>query len=291
MDRASARTVSDSLEKNDRDEWTGYGTVVWHTSVEELRRIVPVDIAPGEDVRGYNVVLRKTRVYPIQGTLREWTLKPLLHAKVSIRAEAEEPITLLAPRPVNAPTGDFEFPALPEGRYALLVYRDDAPEAPPYAIPFESGEGIPGDPALGPILKSRHAVRIPPWRPVEGKVTILRPDPTAAPDPKAPMQAQQPKPIRRNPYAQPAPVIVSLTPAGRPFAARTDAVWLESSESSNWNAMEFPAKELPPGWYEFRVQAPEPWYVVSARGENTDLWENPILPCSRAGMILRLTSS
>ncbi len=273
-----ARIVSDSLEKNDRGEWTGYGTVVWHTSVEELRRIIPVDVAPGEDVRGYNVVLRKTRVYPIQGTLREWTLKPLLHAKVSVRAEAEEPVTLLEPRPVNALTGDFDFPALPEGHYALLVYRDDASEAPPYAIPFESGGGIPSDPALGPSLKSRHAVRIPPWRQVEGEVTIMRPDSTVVQDPKAPLEEPQPQPIRRNPHVQPAPVLVSLTPVGLHFAVRTDSVLLESAETSNWISMKFPAQDLPPGSYEFRVQAPEPWYVVSARGENKDLWESPIFP-------------
>lgn len=273
-----AGIVRESLVENDRGEWTGYGTVVWHTSVEELRRIVPVDVAPGEDVRGYNVVVRKTRVYPFRGTLRELSGALITRAKVSIRVEAEEPVTLLEPRPVNALTGDFDFPALPEGRYALLVYRDEAPGAPPYAIPLETGEGAAADPSLEPVLRSGYTVRIPPWRPIEGKVTIMREVASVASDPGASLEAPKPRPVRRNSYFQPAPVLVSLTPAGRQFSANTDALSLESAESRDWSSLEFPAAMLPPGGYEFKVQAPEPWYVVSARGENADLWRKPIFP-------------
>lgn len=35
--------------------------------------------------------------------------------------------------------------------------------------------------------------------------------------------------------------------------------------------MEFPAAALPPGDYHFGVQAPEPWYIVSARLGGIDL--------------------
>jgi hypothetical protein len=167
--------VAESLTQNDRGEWTGYGTVIWHTSVEEMRRIVPVDVSPGEDVRGYNVVLRMTRVYPFKGVLREWSGEPVLHAKVGIRAETEVPIVLLEPRSVNGLTGEFDFPALPEGRYSLLVYRDDAPDAPPYAIPLETSDGAPREGAADAGPDSRRVIQIPPWALIAGHVTVMRP--------------------------------------------------------------------------------------------------------------------
>lgn len=273
-----AQVVKESLEVNDRNEWTGYGSVVWHSSVEEMRRIVPVDIAPGEDVRGYNVVLRKTRVYPFRGTLREWSGEPILHAKIAIRAEDEEPVTLLEPRPVNALTGDFEFPALPEGHYSLLVYRDDAAEAPPYAIPMEAGDGERQNPELGPVRNSRYVVSIPPWALVAGRVVIQRPELNASPAPAG--QSGAPAPIRRNMdrWQPPASVQVSLTPAGPAVDTRADTLKLESAASADWHWMEFPAAWLPPGDYQFNVRAPAPWYVVSAWHEEEDLLDKWLLP-------------
>jgi hypothetical protein len=259
-----AGIVNESLKKNDRTEWAGYGTVVWHTSVEEMRRIIPVDVAPGEDVRGYNVVLRKTRVYPFKGTLREWSGEPAVHARVAIRAETEVPITLLEPRSVNPLTGDFDFPALPEGRYSLLVYRDEAPDAPPYAVPLETGDGAPRNIAG----EQRPVISVPPWALVAGHVTILRPEIATAAAPGAAASPLQPESARRSFInLQPAPVLVTLTPAG----PGTDAMNLESSDAAYWNGMEFPPAMLPPGNYQFSVQAPEPWYVVSARWEGEDL--------------------
>ncbi|MDR3719481.1 MAG: carboxypeptidase-like regulatory domain-containing protein, partial [Bryobacteraceae bacterium] len=256
--------VDASLEKNDRGEWTGYGTVVWHTSVEEMRRIVPVDIAPGEDVRGYNVVLRKTRVFPFKGTLREWSGEPVLQAKVAIRAETEVPITLLEPRSVNGLTGEFDFPALPEGHYSLLVYRDDAPDAPPYAVALEAGDAAPRERTADADPDSRRVIQIPPWALIAGRVTVIRPDPVAAVQP-APGETPKPPAVRRDSYSQPAPVVVSLTPDGPGLDARVESLKLESSDARYWNGMEFPAAALPPGDYQFNVQAPEPWYVASAK--------------------------
>ena len=269
-----ARVVTESLVQNDRGEWTGYGTVVWHTSVEELRRIIPVDIGPGEDVRGYNVVLRKARVYPIQGTLREWSGAPLVHAKVAVRAAGENPVALLEPRPVDARTGDFDFSALPEGAYSLLVYRDDAPDAPPYAIPFVAGEGADQYPALGPIRLSRHVVRIPPWTPVVGTVEVLEPVHAQLPDSQPAAATLAPSAAVHAHHAEPAPVVARLTPVDNDHVVSSDAVRLETATGN------FRVVELPPGTYEFTVEVPEPWYVVSARGANADLLKNPIFPVS-----------
>lgn len=259
--------VQASLQKSDREEWTGYATAIWHSSIEELRRIVPVDVAPGEDVRDYNIVLRKTRVYPFQGTLREWSGDPLLHAKVAIRAGGNEPITLLEPRSVNALTGDFDFPALPEGHYSLLVYREDAVDSPPYAIPLEAGEGAPEA-----KQEPRRVLRVPPWVPVAGKVVVARPDPAVvekAADSPAGAQAQAAR--YRSLVLEPAPVQVWLTPSESAALARVDTVNLQSTESVDWKSMGFPTTMLAPGAYQFQVQAPEPWYVASVRSGDADL--------------------
>jgi len=259
--------VQGALRKNGREEWTGYATAIWHSSVEELRRIVPVDVAPGEDIQGYNIVLRKTRVYPFQGTLREWSGEPLLHAKVAIRAGGNEPITLLEPRSVNALTGDFDFPALPEGHYSLLVYREDAVDSPPYAIPLEAGEGAPET-----KQEPRRVLHVPPWAPVAGKVVVVRPDPAViekAADSPAEAMAQAAR--RRAFWSEPAPVQVWLTPAESLTLARVDTVNLQSSETVDWKSMSFPSTMLAPGAYQFQVQAPEPWYVASARSGDVDL--------------------
>jgi hypothetical protein len=267
------KIVSESLQKNERDEWTGYATAIWHSSVEELRRIVPVEVSPGEDVRGYNIVLRKTRVYPFQGTLRELSGEPLVHAKVAIRVGTSEPITLLEPRPVSALTGDFDFPALPEGRCWLLVYRDDAPESPPYSISLEAGEGTPEK-----ERESRHVLRVPPWAPVAGKVVVVMPDPSIVEKtPESPVGAQA-QPVRRRygPWSRPAPVQVWLTPAAETTPARGDTVNLKSSDAADYNLMNFPSILLAPDAYQFRVQAPEPWYIASVRSGDVDLWKSRV---------------
>lgn len=264
--------VQGSLQKNDREEWTGYATAIWHSSVEELHRIVPVDVAPGEDVRGYNVVLRKTRVYPFQGTLREWNGQPLLHAKVAIRAGGNEPITLLEPRSVNGLTGDFDFPALPEGHYSLLVYRDEAPDSPPYAIPLEAGDGTPET-----NQEARRELRVPPWVPVAGKVVVVRPDPAVAEKTAdSPTGAQAQASRYRSLVLEPAPVQVWLVPAENKTPARGDAVNLQSSETVEWDSMSFPSTMLAPGAYQFQVQAPEPWYIASARSGDADPLEGRV---------------
>jgi hypothetical protein len=265
--------VRESLHVNDREEWTGYATAIWHSSVEELRRIVPVEVAPGEDVRGYSIVLRKTRVYPFQGTLREWSGEPLVHAKVAIRAGGNEPITLLEPKPVSALTGDFDFSGLPEGQYSLLIYREEAPDSPPYAIPLEAGEGAPET-----KQEARRELRVPPWVPVTGKVVLIRTDPVVvqnATDSPAEAQAQATR--RRSMSSEPAPVQVWLTPAENKTPARGDTVNLQSSETVEWNSMSFPSTMLAPGAYHFQVQAPEPWYVASAKSGDADLLESPVL--------------
>jgi hypothetical protein len=266
------RIVRESLQENDRQEWTGYATAIWHSSVEELRRIVPVEVTPGEEVRGYNAVLRKTKVCRFQGTLREWSGEPLLHAKVAIRLGTGEPINLLEPRSVSALTGDFDFPALPEGQYSLLVYRDDAPESPPYSIPLEAG-------ATDVSPETRHVLRVPPWAPVAGKVAVVRPDPTVArKTPESPAGTQSQVILRRSvSWWEPAPVQVWLTPAENKTPARGDTVSLQSSETADWNSMSFPSMVLAPGAYQFQVQAPEQWYVASARGGDVDLLENRVL--------------
>jgi len=261
------KAVRESLQVNDREQWTGYATVIWHSSVEELRRIVPVEVAPGEDVRGYNIVLRKTRVYPFHGTLREWSGAPLLHAKVAIRAGGNEPIALLEPRSVNALTGDFDFPALPEGHYSLLVYREDALDSPPYAIPLEAGEGAPEA-----KQEARRELRVPPWVPLAGKVVVARPDPGVVEktaDSPAGAQAQASR--YRSLVLEPAPVQVWLTPSESAALARLDTVNLQSTASVDWKSMGFPTTMLAPGIYQFQVQAPEPWYVASARSGDADL--------------------
>ena len=274
-----AKTVKESLEVNDRDEWTGYGSVVWHTSVEEMRRLVPVDIAPGEDKRGYNVVLRKTRVYPFKGALQEWSREPLLHAKVAIRAEDEDPITLLDPRPVNSVSGNFEFPALPEGRYSLLIYRDEAPDAPPYTVPLETGDAAPRNPGLLAEEESRLVVSVPPWALVGGEVVILDPEPAAAGSgPDGTTSASSIRNFRRS---QPATVQVSLTSAGRAVDVRSDALKLESSQAAGSDLMTFPTTLLPPGDYQFNVRNNAPWYIVSARHDNEDLLHDWILPLAQ----------
>jgi hypothetical protein len=266
--------VNASLQVNDREEWTGYASAIWHSSVEELVRIVPVDVAPGEDVTGYNIVLRKVRVYPLQGTLREFSGEPVLHAKVAVRAEGDEPITLLEPRSVNGLTGDFDFPALPEGRYSLLVYRDDAPDSPPYAVPLEARDG-----AQAEKRGERHVVVVPPWALLAGKVVIERPDAMVAEKTvDLPAEAQAEANRRRAMrLSQPAPVQVWLTPAGNKSQARGDTVNLQSSDAAGWNLMRFPLMPLAPGAYRFQVQAPEPWYVASARNGDADLLESGVL--------------
>lgn len=266
--------VKASLQVNDREEWTGYATVIWHSSIEELVRIVPVDVAPGEDVTGYNIVLRKVRVYPIQGTLREFSGEPVLHAKVAVRAEGDEPVTLLEPHSVNGLTGDFDFPALPDGHYSLLVYRDDAPDSPPYAVPLEARDG-----AQATKRGQRRVVRVPPWAFVAGKVVMERPDPaviekTAELPAGAQAEASRRRSMR---WSQPAPVQVWLTPAGNKSLARGDTVNLQSSDTASWNLMTFPSMPLAPGAYRFQVQAPEPWYVASARNGDADLLESGVL--------------
>lgn len=266
--------VKASLQVNDREEWTGYATAIWHSSVEELVRIVPVDVSPGEDVTGYNIVLRKVRVYPWQGTLRELSGEPVHQAKVAVQVESDESVTLLEPRPVNSLTGDFDLPALPEGRYSLLVYRDNAPDSPPYAVPLEAREGSQAA-KRGP----RRVVRIPPWALVAGKVAIERPDATVAEKTvDLPAEAQAEANRRRSMrWSQPAPVQVWLTPAGNKSLARGDTVNLQSSDAAGWNWMEFPSMPLAPGAYRFQVQAPEPWYVASARSGDADLLESGVL--------------
>jgi hypothetical protein len=266
--------VNASLQVNDREEWTGYASVIWHSSVEELVRIVPVDVAPGEDVTGYNIVLRKVRVYPLQGTLREFSGEPVLHAKVAVRAEGDEPITLLEPRSVNGLTGDFDFPALPEGRYSLLVYRDDAPDSPPYAIPLEARDG-----AQAEKRGERRVVVVPPWALLAGKVVIERPDAMVAEKTvDLPAEAQAEANRRRAMrWSRPAPVQVWLTPAGNKSQARGDTVNLQSSDAADWNLMRFPLMPLAPGAYRFQVQAPEPWYVASVRYGDADLLESGVL--------------
>jgi hypothetical protein len=232
-----------------------------------------VDVAPGEDVRGYSIVLRKTRVYPFQATLREWSGERLVHAKVAIRAGGNEPITLLEPEPVSALTGDFDFPGLPEGQYSLLIYREEAPDSPPYAIPLEAGEGAPET-----KQEARRELRVPPWVPVAGKVVVIRTDPVVvqnATDSPAEAQAQATR--RRSISSEPAPVRVWLTPAENKTPARGDTVNLQSSETVEWNSMGFPSTMLAPGAYQFQVQAPEPWYVASAKCGDADLLESPVL--------------
>jgi len=256
--------VKESLSRNDRGEWTGYGAAIWHTSVEELRRIIPVDIEPGEDVRGYNVVLRKTRVYFFKGTLREWTGEPVTRAKVAVQAAVDTQVNLLEPRPVNTLTGDFDFPALPEGHYSLLVFRDDAADGVPYAIPLElGGAGVQGD--------SRHAIRIPPWALVAGRVVLRRPGLASAAAPEPPF-------ARRVSTARPAPVQVSLAPVSFGRFAGAATAKLESVATNDPNTLAFPVTPIPPGEYEFRVQAPEPWYAASARWDGLDLLKEGILP-------------
>lgn len=266
------RVVTESLQKNDREEWTGYATAIWHSSVEELRRIVPVEVSPGEDERGYNIVLRKTRVYPFQGTLRAWNGEPIVHAKVAIRVGTSEPIILLEPRPVNSITADFDFPALPEGHYWLSVYVDGAPSSPPYSIPLEAREGAPGM-----NQKSRRVVRVPPWVPVIAQVVVVRPELSSVEKTAASAAGAQAEAARRRSISwfEPGPIQVWLTPAEDKSLARGDTTLnLQSEETSDRNKLNFPQMTLAPGTYRFELQAPEHWYVASARTGSADLLES-----------------
>jgi hypothetical protein len=210
------------------------------------------------------VVLRKTRVYPFKGALREWSGEPVLHAKVAIRVETEVPVVLMEPRSVDGLSGKFDFPALPEGRYSLLVYRDGAPDALPYAIPLETGEGAPQERAQATDPDFRRVIRVPPWALVGGRVTISWTGSTPAVK-QAPGGAPKAPAVSRNFNSEPAPVLATLTPVIHGVDARVESLKLESVNALKWNDMEFPATALPPGDYQFNVQAPEPWYVVSAK--------------------------
>jgi hypothetical protein len=270
---APDKIVRDSLRKSESNEWTGYATAIWHSSVEELQRIVPVEVSPGEDVRGYNIVLRKTKVYPFQGALREMNGTPIVHAKVALRVGTGEPINLLEPRSVSPLNGEFEFPALPEGHYSLLVYRDDAPDSPPYAIPLEAGAA---DTSPG----TRHVLRIPPWASVAGKVVIVRPDLTVpAKSAQSSIEAKaQTAPRRSINWWEPDPVHVWLTPIESKTPARGDTVSLQSAETRDGISLSFPSMMFAPGVYQFQVQTPELWYVSSAKAGDVDLLETRVLP-------------
>ena len=52
---------------------------------------------------------------------------------------------------------------------------------------------------------------------------------------------------------------------------------LQSEETRDGRSMRFPSMPLPPGAYRFQVQAPEPWYVASARRGDVDLLEKQVL--------------
>ncbi len=269
--------VRASLQQNDRHEWTGYATAIWHSSVEELRRIVPVEISPGEDVRGYNVVLRKTRVYPFYGRLKPWNGEPPLHVKVALRVGSSETINLLEPRPVSA-SGEFDFPALPEGHYSLLVYRDEAPESPPYSIPLDINPLLVEAVPTGKSGGLRREFSVPPWVPVAGKVAMIRHDPTVVEKtPDAPV-AGQPAPRRTLGWWEAGEVQVRLAPVQNNVPVRADTLTLRSLETADGRSMSFPDTLLAPGEYQFQVQAPEPWYVATAKSGDVDLLEQRAFP-------------
>jgi hypothetical protein len=115
-------------------------------------------------------------------------------------------------------------------------------------------------------------LRVPPWAPVAGKVVVVRPDPAVIEKTAdSPAEAQAQATRRRAFLSEPAPVQVWLTPAESLTLARVDTVNLQSSETVDWKSMSFPSTMLAPGAYQFQVQAPEPWYVASARSGDVDL--------------------
>jgi hypothetical protein len=180
----------------------------------------------------------------------------------------------MEPRPVSSLNGDFEFPALPEGHYRLLVYWNDAPESSPYSIPFEAGEG-----ASGTHRESRQVVRVPPWVPVVARVFTVRPDRTTVENPAGPAAGAlaDAGPRQSMTWLEPAPVQVWLTPVEGKSAPRGELTMnLRSSEAAGRNEMHFPQMILAPGTYRFEYQAPERWYVASVRNGDVDLMERGI---------------
>ena len=271
----------ESLIQNDRGEWTGYAGTFWHAGVEELRRIIPATVMAGDDIRGYNVILRKVRVYPVKGVLYdERTNKPFTNALVGLRVGGEAPIQLLPPRAVDPRTGAFELPPLAEGEYELLIYRNDPGTTLPVTAPFALGAApqpknsraqAPADESqaatwssIGHKAESGLAVFVPEWRPWQAKLTFHDYD--------------TPKPGRPVDWYPQQRTHVRLAPTTLPEFEPVEAAFDSDSpriRDSRTRDLDLRTPLLPPSVYQIEIEAPSGWYVDAVRTGPLSLWDSP----------------
>ncbi len=152
----------DSLRSDpETGETIGYAVKVYHSGVEEMTFVEPVETWAGAQLRNRVIVLRRTRVYPLRGRLidRE-TGEPLTAARVALRTADELHEDVFRPRDVNPRTGAFEFPGLAPGEYELLITRIGMTPALPMVMKVEvSGE-----------LSEERLCAVPPWLKIAGSI-------------------------------------------------------------------------------------------------------------------------
>jgi hypothetical protein len=133
-------------------EYTGFAFQVYHPGVEEMTWITPVEITPGLRLPHRTVVLRRMRVYALEGALVHANNdEPLTEARVGLRTADEFHSDIFQPQAVE-PDGRFHFPSLAPGDYELLVFRPGLEL--PWIVPVQVRES-----GMAPIL-----LRVPEWQ-------------------------------------------------------------------------------------------------------------------------------
>ena len=139
----------------DTGETFGYPDTAYYPGTADPQAAVRVAVAPGLQLRGLDVQLRRVRLVTASGRVLERSGgEPVADARVQLASSVngvEE--ASFAVRTVDA-QGAFRFDLLTPGSYALLVYRPDSKLALPYVQSFEVGKTGVDD----------LAIRVPPFQ-------------------------------------------------------------------------------------------------------------------------------
>jgi hypothetical protein len=147
---------------NETGTLLGYPAVEFYPGVTDAGAALPIQIAGGVELHGYEVRLRRVQLADFTGRTLTRPDEPLTGVQVELQTPGSTPMLdeTLGSRAVDA-EGRFRFELIPPGAYVLLVYRGENGSGLPYIQPIEVAKSGAGD----------KSIMVPPWQTLRG---ILR---------------------------------------------------------------------------------------------------------------------
>jgi hypothetical protein len=152
-----------TLERNNETgTLLGYPAVEFYPGVADASAALPIQIARGEDLRSFEVRLRRVQLADFTGRTMAHPGEPLTGVQVELQIPGSAPMLdeTLGSRAVDV-EGRFRFELIPPGSYVLLAYRGENGAGLPYILPIELEKSGVRD----------KSILVPPWQTLRG---ILR---------------------------------------------------------------------------------------------------------------------